>query len=89
MGHGSAVTAKRAGRDVAIWAYEPETLADLTQNHRNEAYLPGVRLDPAIRATGRLSEVADRDFLLLATPAQHALRSRASSRRISSGSNRS
>jgi len=67
-----AVTAKRAGRDVAIWAYEPETLADLTKNHRNEAYLPGVRLDPAIRATGRLSEVADRDFLLLATPAQHA-----------------
>ena len=67
-----AVTAKRAGRDVTIWAYEPETLADLTQNHRNEAYLPGVSLDPAIRATGRLSEVADRDFLLLATPAQHA-----------------
>ena len=67
-----AVTAKRAGRDVTIWAYQPETLADLTRNHRNEAYLPGVSLDPAIRATGRLSEVAGRDFLLLATPAQHA-----------------
>jgi glycerol-3-phosphate dehydrogenase (NAD(P)+) len=66
-----AVTAKRAGRDVLIWAYEPETLADLTRNHRNEVYLPGVSLDPAIGATGRLSEVADRDFLLLATPAQH------------------
>ncbi len=66
-----AIPAKRAGRDVLIWAYEPETLADLTRNHRNEVYLPGVRLDPAIGATGRLSEVADRDFLLLATPAQH------------------
>ncbi|MGD9503068.1 MAG: NAD(P)H-dependent glycerol-3-phosphate dehydrogenase [Methyloceanibacter sp.] len=67
-----AVTAKRAGRDVLIWAYEPETLADLAQNHRNAVYLPGVSLDPAIRATGTLSEVAERDFLLLATPAQHA-----------------
>lgn len=67
-----AVTAKRAGRDVLIWAYEPETLADLVRNHRNEAYLPGVSLDPSIRATGSLSEIADRDFLLLTTPAQHA-----------------
>lgn len=67
-----AVTAHRAGRDVLIWAYEPETLADLARNHRNEAYLAGVSLDPAIRATDRLSEVADRDFLLLTTPAQHA-----------------
>jgi glycerol-3-phosphate dehydrogenase (NAD(P)+) len=66
-----AVIAKRAGRDVLVWAYEPETLADLTQNHRNEAYLPGVGLDPAIGATGSLSEVANRDLLLLATPAQH------------------
>lgn len=67
-----AVTAKRAGRDVLIWAYEPETLADLARNHRNEAYLPGVSLDPSIRATGGLSEIADCDFLLLTTPAQHA-----------------
>ncbi len=67
-----AVTAKRAGRDVLIWAYEPKTLADLARNHRNEAYLPGLSLAPAIRATDGLREVADRDFLLLTTPAQHA-----------------
>lgn len=67
-----AVTAKRAGRDVLIWAYEPETLADLVRNHRNEAYLSGVSLDPSIRATGSLSEIADCDFLLLTAPAQHA-----------------
>jgi glycerol-3-phosphate dehydrogenase (NAD(P)+) len=67
-----AVTARRAGRDVLIWAYEPETLADLARNHRNELYLPGVRLDPAIRATDGLREIADCDFLLLTTPAQHA-----------------
>jgi glycerol-3-phosphate dehydrogenase (NAD(P)+) len=67
-----AITSRRAGRDVVIWAYEPETLADLTRNRRNETYLPGVSLDPAIAATARLDEIADCDFLLLATPAQHA-----------------
>jgi glycerol-3-phosphate dehydrogenase (NAD(P)+) len=67
-----AITSHRAGRDVLIWAYEPETLADLARNHRNEVYLPGVGLDPAIGATAHLNEVADCDFLLLATPAQHS-----------------
>ncbi len=66
-----AVTSRRAGRDVLIWAYEPETLAGINQNHRNETYLPGVRLDRAIEATARLNEVANCDLLLMATPAQH------------------
>src|SRR3990170_7855687 len=66
-----AVTSHRAGRDVLIWAYEPETLADINQNHRNEVYLPGVGLDPSIEATARLNEVANCDLLLMATPAQH------------------
>ena len=66
-----AVTSRRAGRDVLIWAYEPETLAGINQNHRNESYLPGVKLDRAIEATARLNEVANCDLLLMATPAQH------------------
>ena len=66
-----AVTSRRAGRDVLIWAYEPETLAGINQNHRNETYLPGVKLDRAIEATARLNEVANCDLLLMATPAQH------------------
>ena len=67
-----ATTSRRAGRDVLLWAYEPQTLADVNHNHRNEVYLPGVALDPAIEATGRLNEVANCDLLLIATPAQHA-----------------
>lgn len=66
-----AITARRAGRDAVIWGYEPETVTDIEQNHRNEVYLPGISLDPAIAATVRLNEAAERDFLLLATPAQH------------------
>jgi glycerol-3-phosphate dehydrogenase (NAD(P)+) len=70
-GSALAITSRRAGRDVLIWALEPETLADINQRHRNEVYLPGVKLDPAIEATARLNEVANCDLLLLATPAQH------------------
>ncbi|MGV1013547.1 MAG: NAD(P)H-dependent glycerol-3-phosphate dehydrogenase [Methyloceanibacter sp.] len=65
-----AVTARRAGRDVLIWAYELETLTDINDTHRNGIYLPGVNLDRAIKATARFDEVAKCDLLLLATPAQ-------------------
>ena len=30
-----AVSARRAGRDVMLWAYEPETIAEINQQHRN------------------------------------------------------
>ncbi|HXG78851.1 MAG TPA: NAD(P)H-dependent glycerol-3-phosphate dehydrogenase [Methyloceanibacter sp.] len=66
-----AVVARRAGRDVLIWAFEPETVAAINGEHRNETFLPAIPLDPAIEATGRLNEVANCDVLLLATPAQH------------------
>jgi glycerol-3-phosphate dehydrogenase (NAD(P)+) len=66
-----ATVAQRAGRDVLLWAYEPETVADINQNHRNETFLPGIRLKPAIEATSRFNEVANCDMLLMVTPAQH------------------
>ncbi|MGH6735363.1 MAG: NAD(P)H-dependent glycerol-3-phosphate dehydrogenase [Methyloceanibacter sp.] len=66
-----AVVARRAGRDVLIWAHEPETIAAINETHRNDLFLPGVPLDPAIEATGRFNEVATCDLLLMVTPAQH------------------
>lgn len=65
-----AVTARRAGRDVSIWAYELETITDINEAHRNGIYLPGVTLDRAIKATASFKEIAASDVLLLATPAQ-------------------
>jgi glycerol-3-phosphate dehydrogenase (NAD(P)+) len=65
------VTARRAGRDVRIWAYELEVVADINRRHVNQAYLPGIALDPAIEATARLNEAAACDLLLMVTPAQH------------------
>lgn len=64
------LSARRAGRDVMIWAYEPETVAEINERHRNALYLPGVELDRAIKATAKLSDVAACDLLLMVTPAQ-------------------
>jgi glycerol-3-phosphate dehydrogenase (NAD(P)+) len=66
-----AITARRAGRDVLLWALEPDTIADISQNHVNDVYLPGATLDPAIEATARFNEVTTCDMLLMATPSQH------------------
>ncbi|HSH62490.1 MAG TPA: NAD(P)H-dependent glycerol-3-phosphate dehydrogenase [Methyloceanibacter sp.] len=64
------VSARRAGRDVILWAYEPETVGEINATHRNALYLPGVALDPAIKATAKLSEIAACDLVLMVTPAQ-------------------
>ena len=64
------VSARRAGRDVILWAYEPETVAEINEQHRNSLYLPGVKLDPAIKATAKLGDVAACDLVLMVTPAQ-------------------
>ncbi len=65
-----ALVASRAGRSTLIWALEPEVAADINANHRNEALLPGIELDPSIRATGDLAEAAAADIVLLTVPAQ-------------------
>ncbi len=66
-----AQSLRRAGRAVLLWAREPEVVAGINERHTNDAFLPGVALDPEIHATGKLSEVAHSDMILLVAPAQH------------------
>ena len=66
-----ATVAARAGRSVTLWAREPDVVAAINERHENRRFLPGVPLDPAIRATADLGEAAHADLLLLASPAQH------------------
>ena len=66
-----AAAAARAGRRVTLWAREPEVAAAIRARHENRRFLPGIVLDPAIRATADLSEAVRADLLLLAAPAQH------------------
>ena len=65
-----AVAARRAGRDVTIWAYEPETVQEINHNHENHIYLPGVALERGIRATAKIPEAASADLILMVVPSQ-------------------
>lgn len=65
-----AQVAARAGRRVLIWAREPEVAESINTLHENTLFLKGVPLDPAIRATNRLADLAGVDALLVVTPAQ-------------------
>ena len=66
-----ATVAARAGREVTLWARETDVVQSINERHENRRFLPGVGLDPAIRATGDLGEAARTDLLLLVTPAHN------------------
>ncbi len=66
-----AVAARRAGREVVLWAREPEVVEGISRRHVNEVFLPGIPLDPAIIATGDLAQAVAVDVVLLVAPAQH------------------
>jgi glycerol-3-phosphate dehydrogenase (NAD(P)+) len=59
------------GGGTLLWAREPEVVEAVNEVHENSLFLPGVPLDPAIRATGDLAELESCDVLLVVTPAQH------------------
>lgn len=61
----------RSEKKVTIWAHEPETIDDINTRHENSQFLPNVKLDPRLSATGDLSVIGKCDAILLVAPAQH------------------
>jgi glycerol-3-phosphate dehydrogenase (NAD(P)+) len=61
----------RAGLETVLWAREPEVVEAVNAHHENRLFLPGVALDPAIRATGDFVDLARSDLVLAVAPAQH------------------
>ena len=59
------------GGETILWAREREVIESINSVHENKVFLPGVSLDPTIRATAELSELAACEALLVVTPAQH------------------
>jgi glycerol-3-phosphate dehydrogenase (NAD(P)+) len=59
------------GGETLLWAREPEVVETVNARHENALFLAGVPLDPAIRATSDLRDLAGCDALLVVTPAQH------------------
>lgn len=67
-----AIAARRAGSDVVLQAREDDVVDSINTVHENTMYLPGHKLDPAIRAVSDPVEAIEgADALLMVTPAQH------------------
>jgi len=55
----------------ALWCRRADTAREVGEQHSNESYLPGYRLDPRLRATADLEEaVCGADVLVLGVPSQ-------------------
>ncbi len=59
------------GREVLLWAREPEVVEAINSEHENSMFLPGRKLDPSVRATADLSDLDACAAWLVVTPAQH------------------
>jgi len=58
------------GRNVVLWAFEPEVVDAINAEHRNPQYLPSAALSSTIRATGDMADLAGTGTILVVTPAQ-------------------
>ena len=66
-----AQTLSADGQDVRLWAFETDVVDAINRDRTNPLYLPGVTLNPSLRASGDMADMADRDMLLIVCPAQH------------------
>lgn len=66
-----AQSAAAGGLKVVLQAREPEVIESVRARGVNEAFLPGVTLDPAISVTGDMADLAGCDLILAVPPAQH------------------
>lgn len=60
-----------SGRALTIWAMEDEVVSAINTAHENTPFLPGVKLNPSIRATNDIHATLASDIILMVTPAQY------------------
>jgi glycerol-3-phosphate dehydrogenase (NAD(P)+) len=66
-----AQVAASGGGAVTLWARETDVVASINSAHENTAFLKGIALSPAIRATSDMAELGSAALLLVVAPAQH------------------
>jgi len=66
-----AITVRRAGLAVKLWAMEEEVVASINEHQKNIQFLPDVDIPEDIQATNNLTIAAAADLVLLVVPAQH------------------
>jgi glycerol-3-phosphate dehydrogenase (NAD(P)+) len=63
------------GDAVRLWAYEPEVVEAINRRHENPVFLPGIPLDPSLRASGDPQEVVAGASVIVSAAPSHAVRS--------------
>jgi len=63
------------GHETCLWAYESSTAADVREARRNEKYLPGIELEPTLRATSDMAEALEDATVVVSVSPSHVVRS--------------
>ena len=72
FGTAMSCVVRRAGNETTLWAREPEVVESVNRDGVNAEFLPGVKLEPGIRATHDLAQaLAGAEFVVLVVPAQY------------------
>ena len=71
-GWGSALAQLLSSRGVpvTIWAHEPAQVGEINTSHTNKQFLPGVTLNPQIRATASMEEAARAEIFIIVPPSK-------------------
>ncbi len=64
----------RNGHATVLWSYEAPVAEDITTQRRNEKYLPGVELHPALSASAHLEEALDGAGVVVSVSPSHVVR---------------
>ncbi len=62
------------GETVRLWAYETEVVDAINRQHENPVFLPGVRLEPALRALEDPGEAVAGAGVIVSAPPSHVTR---------------
>ena len=66
-----AATLRHAAPHVTLWVREADLAVSMADKRENTAYLPGIKLDAAIKITSNYADLAPCNAIILAAPAQH------------------
>ena len=62
------------GHATVLWAYEPAVAEDVSERRRNDKYLPGVELEPSLRATSNMAEALRAAGVVVSVSPSHVVR---------------
>ena len=68
-----AISLASAGNHIKLWSRNPDTTEELRSTRENKKYLPGITIPENVEFTSDISECADFEIIVIATPS-HTVR---------------